>query len=118
MKCKICDNKLTGKKRSYCSEKCAEIGKSLFNTVWKKENKDKVAENSRKQFEKIKNQVPVKKYNDYTRGLSVDLMLEINRKLITNKKSKEVVLKEYEKDKNFRYIEMHIERVTKDVKHG
>jgi len=57
-------------------------------------------------------------YNDYTRRLSVDLMLEINRKLITNKKSKEVVLKEYEKDKNFKYIELHIERVAKDVKHG
>ena len=98
MKCKICDNKLTGKKRDYCSEKCAKIGKSM----------------SRKQFEKIKNKVPV----DYTKGLSVDLMLEINRKLITNKKSKEVVLKEYEKDKNFRYIELHIERVAKDVKHG
>ena len=113
MKCKICDNKLTGKKRSYCSEKCAKIGKSLFETVWKKENKDKVAESSRKQFEKIKNKVPV----DYTKGLSVDLMLEINGKLITNKKSKEVVLKEYEKDKNFKYIELHIERVAKDVKH-
>ena len=118
MKCKICDNKLTGKKRSYCSEKCAEIGKSLFNTVWKKENKDKVAENSRKQFEKIKNKVPVKKYNDYTHMLPVDLMLKINHDLITLKKDKDKLLEEYKENRNFKYIKLHIERVTKDVKHG
>ena len=38
---------------------------------------------------------------------------KINRELITLKKPKEKVLLEYEKNKYFKYIKIHIERVTK-----
>ena len=79
MKCKICNNELTGKQQRNKAKERGEFGA----------------------------------YKDYTHMLPVDLMLKINRELITLKKPKEKVLLEYEKNKYFKYIKIHIERVTK-----
>ena len=52
-------------------------------------------------------------YRDYTHMLPVDLMLKINHDLITLKKDKDKLLEEYKENRNFKYIKLHIERVTK-----
>ena len=93
MNCKICGEKLKGKQRSYCCEEHARQGKNQRSKT--KEHKELGA------------------YKDYTHMLPVDLMLKINRELITLKKPKEKVLSEYEKNKYFKYIKIHVERVTK-----
>ena len=88
MNCKICGKELNGKQRKYCSEDCARDGKKKLNSS-------------------------VNSYKDYTYMLPVDLMLKINRDLITLKKDKDKLLEEYKENKNFKYIKLHIERVTK-----
>ena len=47
--------------------------------------------------------------------LPVELMLKINHELITLKKDKDKLLEEYKENRNFKYIKLHIERVTKGV---
>ncbi len=86
MNCQICGKELNGKQRKYCSEDCVRE-KKLNSSV-----------NS---------------YKDYTDMLPVDLMLRINRDLITLKKDKDKLLEEYKENRNFKYIKLHIERVTK-----
>ena len=90
MNCQICGKELNGKQSKYCSEDCVRDGKKKLNSS-------------------------VNSYKDYTHMLPVELMLKINRDLITLKKDKEKVLSEYEKNKYFKYIKIHVERVTKGV---
>ena len=60
-----CGKELNGKQRKYCSEDCARDGKKKLNSS-------------------------VNSYKDYTHMLPVDLMLKINRDLITLKKDNEI----------------------------
>ena len=113
MNCKICGEKLKGKQRSYCCEEHARQGKNNATNSWRYANKEKVKEYGKIQRTKINLISDKKTYKDYTHMLPVDLMLKINRELITLKKSKEKVLSEYEKNKYFKYIKIHVERVTK-----
>ena len=85
MNCQICGKELNGKQRKYCSEDCAREGKNNSTNA----------------------------YRDYTYILPVELMLKINRDLITLKKDKDKLLEEYKENRNFKYIKLHIERVTK-----
>ena len=89
-----CGKELNGKQRKYCSEDCAREGK---------------------QRNKAKERGELGAYRDYTHMLPVDLMLKINRDLITLKKDKNKLLEEYKENRNFKYIKLHIERVTKEV---
>ena len=102
MNCKICGEKLKGKQRSYCCEEHARQGKNNANNSWRYENKEKNKLNG-----------SINSYKDYTDMLPVDLMLKINKELMTLKKPKEKVLSEYEKNKYFKYIKIHVKRVTK-----
>ena len=113
MNCKICGEKLKGKQRSYCCEEHARQGKNNATNSWRYENKEKVYEYGKLQREKKKLNGSINSYKDYTHMLPVDLMLKINRELMTLKKPKEKVLSEYEKNKYFKYIKIHVERVTK-----
>ena len=88
-------------------------GKIMLIIPGDMKTKKKVYEYGKLQREKKKLNGSIKSYKDYTHMLPVDLMLKINRELITLKKSKEKVLSEYENDKYFKYIKIHIERVTK-----
>ena len=81
-----CGKELNGKQRKYCSEDCAREAKERGE---------------------------LGAYRDYTHMLSVDLMLKINHDLITLKKDKDKLLEEYKENRNFKYIKLHIERVTK-----
>ena len=85
-----CGKELNGKQRKYCSEGCARDGKN-----------------------KTKERGELGAYRDYTHMLPVDLMLKINHELITLKKDKDKLLEEYKENRNFKYIKLHIERVTK-----
>ncbi len=93
MNCQICRKELKGKQRKYCSEDCARDGKQQRN--------------------KAKGRGELGAYRDYTHMLPVELMLKINRDLITLKKDKNKLLDEYKENRNFKYIKLHIERVTK-----
>lgn len=104
-----CGKELTGKQRKYCSEDCARGGKN----AWRNNNKETVKEYGKLQGEKKKLNSSVNSYKDYTDMLPVDLMLKINRDSITLKKDKDKLLEEYKENRNFKYIKLHIERVTK-----
>ena len=113
MNCKICGEKLKGKQRSYCCEEHARQGKNNATNSWRYANKEKVKEYGKIQRTKINLISDKKTYKDYTHMLPVDLMLKINHDLITLKKDKDKLLDEYKENKNFKYIKLHIERVTK-----
>ena len=85
MNCQICGKELNGRQMKYCSEDCVRDGKNNSTNA----------------------------YRDYTYMLPVELMLKINRDLITLKKDKDKLLDEYKENRNFKYIKLHIERVTK-----
>ena len=99
-----CGKELNGKQRKYCSEDCARDGKN---------NKETVKEYGKQQRNKAKERGELGAYRDYTHMLPVDLMLKINHDLITLKKDKDKLLEEYKENRNFKYIKLHIERVTK-----
>ena len=113
MNCKICGKELNGKQRKYCSEDCAREGKNNATNACRKNNKETVKEFDKIQRSKANEHKEFGAYKDYTNMLPVELMLKINRELITLKKPKEKVLSEYEKNKYFKYIKIHVERVTK-----
>ena len=113
MNCQICGEKLKGKQRSYCCEEHARQGKNNATNSCRYSNKEKVKEYGKLQRVKKKLNSSIKSYKDYTHMLPVDLMLKINRELITLKKDKEKLLEEYKENRNFKYIKLHIERVTK-----
>ena len=96
MNCQICGKELNGKQRKYCSEDC----KNNSTNAWRNNNK-------------AKERGELGAYKDYTHMLPVELMLKINHDLITLKKDKDKLLEEYKENKNFKYIKLHIERVTK-----
>ena len=105
MNCQICGKELNGKQRKYCSEDCAREGKN--------NNKETVKEYGKQQRNKAKERGEFGAYGDYTHMLPVELMLKINHDLITLKKDKDKLLDEYKENRNFKYIKLHIERVTK-----
>ena len=111
MNCKICGEKLKGKQRSYCCEEHARQGNATNSRRYA--NKEKVKEYVKLQRSKAKERGELGAYRDYTHMLPVELMLKINRDLITLKKDKEKLLEEYKENRNFKYIKLHIERVTK-----
>ena len=113
MNCQICGKELTGKQRKYCSEDCVREGKNNSVNVWRNNNKESVKEYGKLQRSKAKERGELGAYRDYTHMLPVELMLKINRDLITLKKDKEKLLEEYKENRNFKYIKLHIERVTK-----
>lgn len=96
MNCQICGKELKGKQKKYCSEDC-------------------VKEYEKQQRNKAKEHGELGAYRDYTHMLPVELMLKINRDLITLKKDKDKLLEEYKENRNFKYIKIHVERVTKGV---
>ena len=103
-----CGKELNGKQRKYCSEDCARDGKNNSINAWRNNNKEIVKERN-----KAKERGELGAYRDYTHMLPVDLMLKINHDLITLKKDKDKLLEEYKENRNFKYIKLHIERVTK-----
>ena len=103
-----CSKELNGKQRKYCSEDCAREGKNNSTNAWRNDNKEIVKEKN-----KAKERGEFGAYRDYTHMLPVELMLKINRDLITLKKDKDKLLEEYKENRNFKYIKLHIERVTK-----
>ena len=103
-----CGKELNGKQRKYCSEDCARDGKNNSINAWRNNNKEIVKERN-----KAKERGELGAYRDYTHMLPVDLMLKINHDLITLKKDKDKLLEEYKENRNFEYIKLHIERVTK-----
>ena len=108
MNCQICGKELNGKQRKYCSEDCVRDGKNNSTNAWRNNNKDTVKERN-----KAKERGELGAYRDYTHMLPVELMLKINHDLITLKKDKDKLLEEYKENRNFKYIKLHIERVTK-----
>ena len=68
------------------------------------QDKEKVYEYGKLQRSKAKEHGELGAYRDYTHMLPVELML---------KKDKEKLLEEYKENRNFKYIKLHIERVTK-----
>lgn len=113
MNCQICGKELNGKQRKYCSEDCVRVGKNNSTNAWRNNNKEIVKEYGKQQRNKAKERGELGVYRDYTHMLSVELMLKINRDLITLKKDKDKLLEEYKENRNFKYIKLHIERVTK-----
>ena len=113
MNCKICGKELNGKQRKYCSEECAREGKNNSTNACRTDNKETVKEYGKQQRSKANERGELGAYRDYTHMLPVDLMLKINHDLITLKKDKDKLLDEYKENKNFKYIKLHIERVTK-----
>ena len=113
MNCQICGKELNGKQRKYCSEDCAREGKNNSTNAWRNNNKEIVKEYGKQQRNKAKERGELGAYRDYTHMLPVDLMLKINHDLITLKKDKDKLLDEYKENRNFKYIKLHIERVTK-----
>ena len=105
MNCQICGKELNGKQRKYCSEDSTN--------AWRNNNKEIVKEYGKQQRNKAKERGELGAYRDYTHMLPVDLMLKINHDLITLKKNKDKLLEEYKENRNFKYIKLHIERVTK-----
>ena len=108
-----CGKELNGKQRKYCSEDCARDGKNNSTNAWRNNNKEIVKEYGKQQRNKAKERGELGAYRDYTHMLPVDLMLKINHDLITLKKDKNKLLEEYKENRNFKYIKLHIERVTK-----
>ena len=100
-----CGKELNGKQRKYCSEDSTN--------AWRNNNKEIVKEYGKQQRNKAKERGELGAYRDYTHMLPVDLMLKINHDLITLKKDKDKLLEEYKENRNFKYIKLHIERVTK-----
>ena len=96
-----CGKELNGKQRKYCSEDCVRDGKNNSTNAGKQ------------QRNKAKERGELGAYKDYTHMLPVELMLKINHDLITLKKDKDKLLEEYKENRNFKYIKLHIERVTK-----
>ena len=113
MNCQICGKELNGKQRKYCSEDCAREGKNNSTNAWRNDNKETIKEYGKQQRNKAKERGEFGAYRDYTHMLPVDLMLKINHDLITLKKDKDKILEEYKENRNFKYIKLHIERVTK-----
>ena len=108
-----CGKELNGKQRKYCSEDCAREGKKNSINAWRNNDKEIVKEYGKQQRSKAKERGELGAYRDYTHMLPVDLMLRINHDLITLKKDKDKLLEEYKENRNFKYIKLHIERVTK-----
>ena len=108
-----CGKELKGKQRKYCSEDCARDGKNNSTNAWR--NNKIVKEYGKQQRNKTKERGELGAYRDYTHMLPVDLMLKINHDLITLKKDKDKLLEEYKENRNFKYIKIHIKRVTKET---
>ena len=108
MNCQICGKELKGKQSKYCSSR-------YCLTEAKKISRKNCMERYKHNIENVKikktNIIKTKSINDYTHYMSVDMMLEINRNLITLKKTPADVYNKFCEltDKNI--LKKHIERV-------
>jgi len=108
--CLICGKELDSSQRKYCSsEYCRAEGKRINTQYWRDKNSDKISLYNSKRDIKPKLQ---SKSLDYTNRISVDLMLEINRHLITLKKKPIEVYVKFMNNIDRKILLKHIERVV------